>query len=144
MRLLDTIFANNRDRRERDELHALHKILDKGRWKQEGVVNNSPFPPLARAILEFEGVFASLQLPHHPTAADTVQLIQLLRHLLSLQEGNRVEVALSELLAPLARSLPELAEGEDFGLTVSFLDRLDNPAAMIEGIVRTALSGPFQ
>src|SRR4051794_41197146 len=102
MRLLDTIFANNRDRRERDELHALHKILAESRWKQEGVVNHSPFPPLARAILEFEGVVSIAKCESLTFAGDCTSEALLARTYRQLDlDARRTLFRLTEARRPI-------------------------------------------
>src|SRR4051794_4212639 len=107
MRLLDTIFANNRDRRERDELHALHKILAESRWKQEGVVNHSPFPPLARAILEFEGVVSIAKCESLTFAGDCTSEALLARPSRQLDlDARRTLFRLTEARRPIG----EIAE----------------------------------
>ena len=143
MRLLDAIRAKSRDRNEQDALRALTEKLAAGRSKRESVVANAPLPALAAALLDFEGVFSSFSLPEHPTPAEIVRTETLLKQLLALQEGTRAQSALFALLEPLAGSLPALPEGEDFGLSVSVLERLANPAAILDGIVRAALGSPF-
>jgi hypothetical protein len=74
---------------------------------------------------------------------EIVQAENLLRKLLALQEGTRAQSALVELLELLAASLPPLPEGEDFGLSVSVLERLTSPAAVLDQIVRACLVSPF-
>jgi Type IV secretion-system coupling protein DNA-binding domain len=143
VRLLDTLKSRARDRRFEDELRALAEKLAEGRWKRDIVIANVPLPTLAGALLDFEGVFSSFQIPEHPTPAETLETAELLKQLLALQEGRSVENALLELLAPLAKNLPALPEGEDFGLWVSVVERLPNLAAVIDGIVRTALTSPL-
>lgn len=143
MRLLDTILSMSRDRKEQDALRALANKLAHGGSKRESVIAGAPLPALAASLLDFEGVFSSFSLPEHPSPAETVQAENLLRKLLALQEGTRAESALSELLVPLANSLPPLPAGEDFGLSVSVLERLTGPAAVLDQIVRAALVSPF-
>jgi hypothetical protein len=143
VRLLDSLLAKSRDRKEQGALCALAEKLATGAGKRESVIAATPLPGLAAALLDFEGVFSPFAIPEHPSPAEIVQAENLLRKLLALQEGARAESALSELLAPLAASLPPLPAGEDFGLSVSVLERLTSPAAVLDQIVRAGLTSPF-
>jgi hypothetical protein len=142
VRLFDTIKSKTRDRRFEDELRSLAEKIAEGRWKRDIVIAHAPLPTLAGALLDFEGLFSSFQVPEHPSAADTLRAAELFKQILALQEGRGVENALLALLEPLAQSLPALPEGEDFGLWVSVVERLPNPVAVVDGIVRTALVSP--
>jgi hypothetical protein len=102
-----------------------------------------PAPHPRRSSSRLEGLFSSFQVPEHPSAADTLRAAELFKQILALQEGRGVENALLALLEPLAQSLPALPEGEDFGLWVSVVERLPNPVAVVDGIVRTALVSPL-
>jgi len=144
MRLLDKFRGAYRDQRDQDELLSLIGKFTDGGGNRRTAIAATPFPPLAGELLDFEGVYSSWSRPANPNPADIIRLTELLKHLLSLREGGRVNSALSELLDPLAASLPAMPEGEDFGLSVSILERLRNPAAVIEGIVRAALKSPFR
>src|SRR3954465_12163326 len=144
MRELDSLRGAYRDRRDQDELLSLiGKFTDRA-GDRRAALAATPFPDLAGDLLDFEGVYSSWSRPQNATPADIIQLTGLLKHLLSLREGGGVKSALSELLEPLATALPTLPEGEDFGLSVSVLERLRNPAEVIEGIVRVALKSPFR
>jgi hypothetical protein len=144
MRLLDSLRGAYRDRRDQDELQSLIGKFTDGAGDRRAALAATPFPDLAGDLLDFEGVYSSWSRPQNATPADIIQLTGLLKHLLSLREGGGVKSALSDLLEPLATSLPTLPQGEDFGLSVSVLERLRNPAAVVEGIVRAALKSPFR
>jgi hypothetical protein len=144
MRLLDKLRGAYRDQRDQDELLSLVSKFTDGDGNRHAAVAATPFPSLAGDLLDFEGIYSSWSRPANPTPAEVIQLTELLKHLLSLRVGGGVRSALSELLEPLAGSLPPLPQGEDFGLSISVLDRIGNPPAVIEGIVRAALKSPFR
>src|SRR4051812_32482638 len=144
MRLLDKLRGAYRDRRDQDELLSLVSQFTDGDGDRRAAVAATPFPSLAGDLLDFEGVYSSWSRPANPTPAEIIQLTEILKHLLSLRSGGGVRSALSELLDPVASSLPAMPQGEDFGLSVSILERIRNPAAVIEEIVRTALKSPFR
>jgi hypothetical protein len=144
MRLLDKLKGVYRDQRDQDELLSLTRKFTDGGGERRAALAATPFPPLAGDLLDFEGIYSSWSCPENPNPADIIQLTELLKHLLSLREGGRVKSALSELLDPVAASLPPLPQGEDFGLSLSVLDRMNNPAAVIEAIVKAALKSPFR
>src|SRR3954452_17141635 len=144
MRLLDMFRGAYRDRRDQDELQSLIGKFTDGGGQRRAALAATPFPPLAGDLLDFEGVYSSWSRPANPNPAEIIQRTELLNHLLSLRQGGRVGSVLAELLDPLEVSLPPLPQGEDFGLSISVLDRMNNPAAVIEAIVRTALRSPFR
>src|SRR4051812_16141476 len=144
MRLFDKFRSDSRDKKDFEELRALRQRIVSEQWKRERVVSRLSLPEFAGELLDFEGIFTEFRLPETLTIADVVELTQLLKHTLQLQENEEALVAsLQEILSPLTGIPEESGDGEDYGMRVSLLDRLHDPIGSIERIVRRALASEF-
>ena len=112
MRLFDKFRSESRDRKDFEELRALHSQIVRERWKREGVVNRSPLPEFAGELLDFEGIFCDRHLPGNLTIADVVELTQVLKHTQQMQ-GNE-----EALVASSTKSSPHLPSYQRKGVTV--------------------------
>ena len=138
MRLLDAFRSKNRDQQDQAELRSLCDKVAQGRNERQRFIASSAIPSLAADLIDFEGLFSDWQLPQEPTVADAVRLTQILKHILTIRQTGGIGPALAELLSPLAPYRPTQSDGEDFGLSIAVLDRLEDPATLIERIPHPA------
>src|SRR4051812_6875723 len=143
MRLLDVFRASAQRDEEYATLRSLHAKLLQTDRKRENILSRLPLPDLAGAIIDYEQIFSPPPIPPQPDPAITVLLTKLYQVLLTLRDTGQAEEALRQLLKPLSELIPPQPKGEDYGLTVSILDRLHDPIRLIDTIVKWALTSPF-
>src|SRR4051794_36181357 len=98
MRLLDRFKSSHRDQREEDALHSLRVRLQQGASEKERFLKQLPFPELAGALVDYEGIFSPPPIPRQPDPAQTVFPTKIYQILLALRDTGQAESALRQLL----------------------------------------------
>lgn len=76
MRVLDRLRSFGRQSREVATLHALYAKLCNERWREEGLLSRLPAKSLAKALIDYEGLFAPTPVPQEPDASQADEIFE--------------------------------------------------------------------